>query len=190
MKVLSRHSGAGWPGARPLPRKSRSTLSRPKLRQSFPKSDSPPVSFATPRHAARSDLVARTHGLLFLLIPVVEPVCTRRVGGDGGSSFLPVRNGIAWCAHVAHRARTIDCGLARRSRHRRGDAQSRRSALGRSALGRASRIPASALLQPTASASCGSLPITLAPRFIRQVRGCRPSCPRRESGSRGCCRPW
>src|SRR6476659_4699486 len=27
-------------------------------------------------------------------------------------------------------------------------------------------------------------------RFIRQVRGCRPSCPRRGSGSRGCCHPW
>jgi predicted transcriptional regulator len=56
--------------------------------------------------------LARTLGLLFLLIPVVEPVCGRRVGGDGGSSFLSVRDGIAWRAHVTHRARTIDRGLA------------------------------------------------------------------------------
>ena len=25
---------------------------------------------------------------------------------------------------------------------------------------------------------------------IRRVRGCRPNCPKPESGSRGCCHPW
>ena len=35
----ARHSGDGWQGAKPSPRKYRSTLNQPRLRQSFPKSD-------------------------------------------------------------------------------------------------------------------------------------------------------
>ena len=51
MKVLSRPSGAGWPGARPWPRRSRSTSIRRKRRQPFLISDPAIFSFATPRHA-------------------------------------------------------------------------------------------------------------------------------------------
>jgi hypothetical protein len=50
-------------------------------------------------------------------------------------------------------------------------------------------IRASGCRPPMASASSGWSPIMSAPRFMPGARASRPSCPRPESGSRGCCRP-
>ena len=45
------------------------------------------------------------------------------------------------------------------------------------------------LRRPMASASSASSRITSAPRSMPAVRASRPSCPKRASGSRDCCRP-
>ena len=65
MRGLSKRSAGGWPGAAPLPMRSRSTFGRNRLRQALRKVTTPPLSFATPRHAARSDLVARRFCLFY-----------------------------------------------------------------------------------------------------------------------------
>ncbi len=53
-----------------------------------------------------------------------------------------------------------------------------------------SPIRASGCRRPMASASCAWSRTISAPRSMPVPRGCRPSCPRRGSGSRDCCRRW
>ena len=87
-------------------------------------------------------------------------------GDDRGGHTTSFRGLRPRRAHAAHRARPGDRRLPRRPLHRRGDAQPRRPALDRPAVGRAGGYRPAGCPPPTASASSASSPTMSAPRCM------------------------
>ena len=149
-KALSRRSAGDWRRARPWPQEisqdvDAEVTAPERSADRFLVRARSAVHLSLLRQSTTTDLmlVARSHVLPFLIDPRSEPhVAVAATGDDVAVHSPPIRGDLARRAHAAHRARARRSRLARRPVDRRGDAQPRRAALDRPAVGRAWPIPA------------------------------------------------